>query len=93
MYIYTSHLKKAKMKRTQIYLDEDIFQVLKKESLIKKKNISSIIRDTLKEKFMKKKDINAVEAAFGIWKDRNFNVEEYIRNLRNDDRLKELYGE
>ncbi|MHB1685920.1 MAG: hypothetical protein ACYCVH_00850 [Ignavibacteriaceae bacterium] len=80
------------MKRTQIYLDEDIFHVLKRESEIKKKNISSIIRDTLREKFMKKKHSNAVEAAAGIWKDRDFDVEEYIRNLREDDRLKELYG-
>lgn len=80
------------MKRTQIYLEEDIFQVLKKESIIKKKNISSIIRDTLRDKFLNKKHTNAVEQAAGIWKDRDFDVEEYIRNLRNDNRLKELYG-
>lgn len=81
------------MKRTQIYLDEDILQILKKESQLKRKNISSIIRDTLREKFMKKKDMDAVKAAAGIWKNRNFDVEKYIRNFRDDDRLKELYGE
>ncbi|MCL5028744.1 MAG: hypothetical protein M1480_06960 [Bacteroidetes bacterium] len=79
------------MKRTQIYLDEDIFHVLKRESEIKKKNISSLIRDTLREKFMKKKHSNAVEDAAGIWKDRTFDTEEYIRNLRKGNRLKELY--
>ena len=36
------------------------------------------------------KSLKAVEATFGIWKDRDFNVEEYIRNLRNDNRAKEL---
>ncbi len=36
------------------------------------------------------KSLKAVEATFGIWKDIDFNVEEYIRNLRNDNRLKEL---
>ncbi len=81
------------MKRTQIYLDEDIIQELKKESHLRKKNISSLIRDTLREKFLKEKKIDAVKAAAGIWKDRDFDVEEYIRNLRNDNRLKELYGE
>ena len=80
------------MKRTQIYLDEDIFQVLKQESHLRKKNISSLIRDTLREKFIKKKHTNAVEESAGIWKDRNFDVEEYIRNLRKGNRLKELYG-
>ncbi len=80
------------MKRTQIYLDEDILQVLKKESHLKKKNISSIIRDTLREKFLKKKHLNAVEETAGLWKDRDFDVEEYVRNLRKGSRLKELYG-
>jgi hypothetical protein len=81
------------MKRTQIYLDDDIFQVLKKESQLTRKNISSIIRDTLRDKFMKKKYSNAVDETAGIWKDKDFNVDEYIRNLRTDNRLKELYGE
>lgn len=80
------------MKRTQIYLEEDIFQVLKKESEIKKKNISSIIRDTLREKFLSKKHSNAVKETAGLWKDRDFDVEKHIRNLRKSNRLKELYG-
>jgi predicted CopG family antitoxin len=81
------------MKRTQIYLDKDIYLVLQKESALKNKNISSIIRDTLREKFLNKKRTNAIEAAAGIWKDRNIDVEAYIRKLRKGTRLKELYGE
>ena len=81
------------MKRTQIYLDEDIFQVLKQESKLKKKNISSIIRDTLREKFMKKKSSDSMDRAAGIWKDREIDPEKYIRNLRKGTRLKELYGD
>jgi len=81
------------MKRIQIYLEEDIFQVLKKESTIRKKNISSIIRDTLCEKVLNKKNSNAASETAGIWKDRNFDTEEYVRNLRKGKRLKELYGE
>lgn len=92
MYIYTPHLE-YKMKRTQIYLDKDIYLVLKKESALKKKNISSIIRDTLREKFLNKKHTNAIAAAAGIWKDRKFDVDEYIRKLRKGTRSKELYGE
>ena len=78
------------MKRTQIYLEEDILQVLKKESLIKKKNISSIIRDTLREKFLNKKSTNTIDEAAGIWKDRDFDTEDYVRNLRKGKRLKEI---
>ena len=78
------------MKRTQIYLEEDILQVLKKESVIKKKNISSIIRDTLREKFLNKKYTNALDEAAGIWKDRDFDTEDYVRNLRKGKRLKEI---
>ena len=72
------------MKRTQIYLEEDILQVLKKESLIKKKNISSIIRDTLREKFLNKKSTNTIDEAAGIWKDRDFDVEKRTREMRKD---------
>ena len=42
-----------------------------------------------KRKHKNAKNLNAVEATFGIWKDRDFEVEEYIRNLRIGNRLKE----
>jgi len=79
------------MKRTQIYLDKDIYQILKIESSLKNKNISSIIRDTLREKFISKKHSTAIEETAGLWKDRDFDVDEYVRKLRKSKRLKELY--
>ncbi|HED05324.1 MAG TPA: ribbon-helix-helix protein, CopG family [Ignavibacteria bacterium] len=38
------------MKRTQIYIDEDLMQILKIQSKLKSKTVSEIIRDALNEK-------------------------------------------
>ena len=40
----------ALMRRTQIYLDDEIYEILKKESLILGKSTSQIIRENLKKK-------------------------------------------
>lgn len=82
------------MKRTQIYLDEDILRYLQMESKIKHKRMSSLIRDILRKSISKKKlNLSAIESSFGIWKDRDFDVDKYIRNLRKGNRMKRLgYG-
>ena len=93
MYIYTS-LKDKKMKRTQIYIDEDLFEILKMQSKLKNKRISNLIRETLREKYFKKREkIGFLNNAAGIWKNRRFDTEKYIRTLRTDNRLKEFYEE
>jgi len=38
------------MRRTQIYLDEEIYAYLKRESILRKKTVSELIREALKEK-------------------------------------------
>ncbi len=81
------------MKRTQIYLDEELLSILKIESKLKKKKVSMLIRETLRAKYLNKdKKLLLLEKAAGIWKDRNFNTEQYIRKLRKGKRLKEFYG-
>jgi hypothetical protein len=79
-------MEKYFMKRTQIYLDEEIYSFLRKESSITGKSISEIIRDTLKEKLNKdiSKLIKSAEEVFGIWSDKEFDTNEYIRSLRTD---------
>lgn len=74
------------MKRTQIYLDEEIYSFLRKESSITGKTISEIIRDTLKERLNRDlgKLIKSAEEVSGIWSDREFDTNQYIRNLRKD---------
>ncbi|MEE9430218.1 MAG: hypothetical protein V3V16_04200 [Melioribacteraceae bacterium] len=81
------------MKRTQIYLDEELINILKIESKLRKKKVSMLIRETLRAKYLNKdKKIVLLEKAAGIWKDRDFDTNEYVRNLRKGERLKELYG-
>jgi hypothetical protein len=74
------------MKRTQIYLDDEIFRYLDHESKNEKKSISEIIRESIRDK-MHSRSINLISkmnSVFNMWKDKNINPEKYIRNLRKD---------
>ena len=86
MYIYIMH---KKMKRTQIYIDEDTYKILEKESRITGKSISELIRESIRGKAHRKVDeiLRRTEDVYGIWKDREFDVDEYIRDLRKDRTL------
>jgi len=77
------------MKRTQIYLDEDIFAVLERESKVTKKSISELIRESIHEKYSYNsgKIIKHLKAVFGIWSDKDIDVDTYIRNIRKDRKL------
>lgn len=74
------------MKRTQIYIDENTYDYLKKESQIKGTSVSEIIRESVQEKMSRKSRgiIKSTEAVFGIWKNRDFDVDDYIRTSRKD---------
>ena len=75
------------MKRTQIYLDPEIFEVLKVESKLKRTRISSLIREALREKYsVQGKKAMVIDQVAGIWKDRIFDVESYVRKKRNNKR-------
>ena len=78
------------MKRTQIYLSDDLYFEIKKRSKKSKKSISEIIRKTLRENLMpnKKEEIlSSINEAFGLWKNKEFDTEEYIRSIRKGTRL------
>ena len=78
------------MKRTQIYLNDDLYFEIKKRSKKSKKSISEIIRKTLRESLMpdrKEEMLSSINEAFGLWKDKEFNTEEYIRSIRKGARL------
>jgi len=74
------------MRRTQIYLDEEIYAYLKRESSLRKKTISELIREALKEKITnrRKRILKALNEAKGLWKDREINPSEFVRNIRED---------
>ncbi len=74
------------MKRTQIYLDEEIYSYLKRESRIRKKTISELIREAVKEKMSRRKVkiLKALEEVKGIWKDREIDPTQFVEKLRED---------
>ncbi len=74
------------MRRTQIYLDEEIYAYLKRESILRKKTISELIREALKEKITnrRKRILKALNEVKGLWKDREINPSEFMRTIRED---------
>ena len=87
MYVYIMGHKK--MKRTQIYIDESTYRILEKESKITGKSMSELIRESIRDRVHRRVDeiLRRTEDVYGIWKDREFDVEEYIRDLRKDRTL------
>ncbi|MBF0560172.1 MAG: hypothetical protein HQL08_15490, partial [Nitrospirae bacterium] len=74
------------MKRTQIYIDEETYGSLKIESKLKGISISEIIRDSVHKQLSGSVErmIRATESISGLWKDRRFNVDEFVRAARKD---------
>ena len=74
------------MKRTQIYLDEDLYQALKVKSQQTGKTLSELIRETLRHNFNQKQTLftKALENVVGMWADQNIDVNTYIRQMRKD---------
>jgi predicted CopG family antitoxin len=74
------------MKRTQIYIDDKTYGNLKKESRLKGLSISEIIRESVQKKLGSKveKMLRATDSVSGLWKDRRFDVDDFIRAARKD---------
>ena len=77
------------MKRTQIYLDEEVYEYLKAESKRTGKSVSEIIREKLRNEINQSKEnlIKTIDEIAGVWKHRTENVEESIRNIRKGKRI------
>ncbi|GAB6072403.1 hypothetical protein JCM14244_07800 [Venenivibrio stagnispumantis] len=76
------------MKRTQIYLDEEIYKYLKEESLKTGKTISELIREKLRKEIDQNKEtlLKAIKEVAGIWSYQTDDVENFLRNLRKGER-------
>lgn len=72
------------MKRTQIYLDEEVYKYLKAESKRTGKSVSEIIGEKLRTEINQFKEnlIKAIDETAGIWQYKAENVEETTRNIR-----------
>ena len=83
------------MKRTQLYLDDDIAKILSTVSRQKGQTISELVRECVREKFGRKENIDKVELARqlgGVWKNRKDlgETKKYVRRLRRDTRRERL---
>lgn len=82
------------MKRTQLYLEDDLWKTLHILARQSGSTISQLARSALREKYLgdaaKRKE--ALLSAIGLWGDRDDlpDTETYVRSLRKGDRLKRL---
>ena len=82
------------MKRTQLYLDEDIWKVLHIRSRQHRTSISELVRQAVRDRYGTSgaNRRQAMAAFVGIWKDRDDlpDAKAYIRRLRRGTRLKRI---
>ena len=83
------------MKRTQLYLDEEMARTLETLSRQRGTTVSKLVRESLQERYMHGKELDKVALArdlIGIWKNRRDlgNVDGALRRLRKGSRLKRL---
>ncbi|MFA6033469.1 MAG: CopG family transcriptional regulator [Myxococcota bacterium] len=83
------------MVRTQLYLDDDIYSVLKDTASRRKKTISQLLREALRMIYGEggaDKNLAILDGAFGIWKGRRDlqTTASTVRNLRKDSRRRRL---
>jgi hypothetical protein len=85
--VYSIHT----MRRMQIYLDDAQILGLKRLAWQSGRSVSAIVREAIDEKLAHPPDSRldeALNAAFGIWRDRDDlgPTDEYVRRLRRDTR-------
>ena len=83
------------MKRTQLYIEDDVFRVLRRISKEKTVSISELVRAAVKKVYALEKPEHAddvLREAAGIWKDRKDlrSTEQYVRGMRKDTRRERL---
>ena len=81
------------MKRTQLYLDEEMARTLAALSRQEGKTVSELVRESVEDKYMAKRQIDKSALArqlSGVWRERNDlkDIGRFLRKLRRGARLK-----
>ena len=83
------------MRRTQLYLDDHLWNALHARARNQKTTVSELVRAAVRERYFGKQEgrIKAMQDFVGIRKQRSepSDALEYVRNLRQSDRFKRLY--
>ena len=78
------------MRRTQLYLEDDLWKALHAEARRRKTTVSDVARTALREKYVidRERRKRIFQSIVGLWADRDDigDTEEYIRELRRDTR-------
>lgn len=82
------------MRRTQLYLDDHLWNALHARARSRKTSISELVRDAVRDRYLGKREeqAKAMQEFVGIRKNRAQSIDavEYIRGLRRGDRLDRL---
>lgn len=82
------------MRRTQVYLEEDVWAVLRNRAQQTGLSISALIREAVRDRYFRdqKRRQEAMLGFVGMRKDRDDigETEEYVRRLRRGTRLKRI---
>lgn len=85
------------MKRTQLYLDDDLWNALHAHARREKTTISDLVRRAARERYLGGLDerAHAMQAIVGMWAKRpdSADGERYVRELRRGERLNRLRGQ
>lgn len=81
------------MKRTQLFITEEMYRILSALSRQHGKSISELVRQAVTEKYIKGNEVDKVQMVdklAGLWKHRKDlkDVDKYVRSLRKDSRRK-----
>jgi hypothetical protein len=82
------------VRRTQLYLDDDLWGALHDHARREGTTISELVRQAARERYMNNPEQrrSALMGIVGVWKDRTDlpDTETYVRGLRKGTRLKRL---
>lgn len=82
------------MKRTQLYLDEDIWKALHIQSRQRRTSISNLVRQAIRDRYVSSRGdrTKAMQALVGMWRDRDEirDSEKHVRRLRKGKRLRRI---
>ena len=83
------------MRRTQLYLDEQLWSALHAQARRRKTTVSELVREAVRERFLGKLDRQQkpMQQFVGIRKEgtRELDSVEYVRRLRRGDRLSRIH--
>lgn len=82
------------VRRTQLYLDEDLWKALHARARREGTTVSELVRQAARDRYMRHRDRRraALMGIVGLWKDRTDlpDTESYVRDLRKGTRLDRL---